>query len=132
MLFLIDKLLTVVFDSVDCGSEASLDLVNQESILLKCFDLIELIIEICSERVHIHARRIINFLTKLAYLAGLSVEENSDLEKLTSLDFIERLRGLLEKLFKNDKAKNNLYNEFKNLKNLKNINPIFLKMIEAI
>ena len=121
-----------MFDSVDSSSQTSLDLDNQERILLKCFDLIELIIEICSLRVHVHARRIINFLIRLVYLASYSVESNADLKKVASLNFIERVADLLKRLFRNDMAKNRCYEEFEQLQNAKNLNPTFLKIIENI
>ncbi len=120
-----------MFDSVD-SSQTSLDVDKQESILLRCFDLIELIIEICSLRIHAHARRIVNFLLRLVYLASCSVESNEDLKKVASLDFLKRLTDMLKILFSNDMAKKSCYEEFRQLQNSKSLNLTFLKIIENI
>lgn len=106
------------------NTQITLNFEDQEKLLLKSLEIIELTIDICSLRVHVHAKRIVNFLIRLLYLSSYTAEINSEFEC--------QIIGLINVLFKNEMARSSCYQEFTQLKKESDLNPQFLKLIENI
>ena len=127
--FLSDKILTIAFDCMD-STQINIDLAQQEKLLEKSLDLIECTVEVCSLRIHVHAKRIINFLIRLIYLYSHSVEDSNS--NGTCPDLIQRALSLIQSLFTNDLIKQKCYEEFGRLQSENDLNPIFRKFIKNI
>ena len=128
MILSIEKILTVAFDCVD-SSQITLNFEDQEKLLLKSLELIECTIEVCSLRIHVHAKRLVNFLIRLLYLISYSIQQEST--EINS-DLVDRIVALVKLLFKNKMAKVICYQEFIQLKKNRDLNPNFLRLIESI
>ncbi len=108
---------------------------QQEQLLDKSLDLLDCIIEQCSLRIHAHAKRIINFLMRLIYVACLAESASKPTETVSALKDIRIIRHALELLkilFQNVYIKNQYYQEFANVKNEKTANLNFLNLIYDI
>lgn len=152
----LEKQLTVLFDSIELGKVNSdfQPVSSNTHLVLFSLDLMQCIIQACFYRIHSHSRRIIQFLLKLvySYCQNRTVEsidamiksddcddqelmqnkENNDGgEQFRQLVCLKSLR-LVKMLFRNDRIRCSLYDDFKQVKSDAHLNRSFLKLIENI
>lgn len=119
----LEKYLTVGFDFVD--SVKSLDLeydenqmrVRQE--LAECsIDLVSCLIKNCESRMHVHARRIVNFCIKILYNYSVNSSDDNDFKaRVRDNVLLGRLAGLVKELMRIERVKSLLDSEMQQVAN---------------
>ena len=128
-----EKFLTIIFDCIE-NSNLGIDLERQESLINDALNLLENLIKVCFARVQGHAKKIINFLIMIIYLASLSNEGYNDKEYefFENICFIQKSVRILNGLWKNKIVYENCFKEFENLKEKSPSKKIFSKLIKQI
>ena len=118
---------------MDNSDQINFDLNEQELLLTRSLDLLSCIINVCSHRIHGHAKRIISFLVRLIYLASWADTQNKvATNNVEELYLIKRIVKLLKQLFENKIIKQNFYDEFKDLQTSHKSNTAFIHIINTI
>ena len=118
---------------MDNSDQINFDLNEQELLITRSLELLSCIINVCSHRIHAHAKRIISFLVRFIYLASWTDTQNKmATNNVEELFLIKRIVKLLKQLFENKIIKLNFYNEFKDLTTSHKSNAAFLNIINKI
>jgi hypothetical protein len=139
----LEKYLTVAFDFLDSVKTLKTNSMNEESTEIDTqlqvkqdlaevsIDFVLLLIDLCSLRIHAHARRILNFCLKILYF--YSFDSNNDEADTINDPIVVKIQDIIARLFKIEKVKNQLYEEFRELQNSENsLNPNFRFLIRNL
>jgi hypothetical protein len=121
----LEKYLTVAFDFLESVKLLNTKSMNDESpgmndqemevkqeLAESSIDLVALLIDTCSLRIHAHARRILNFCIKVLYFYSLDVTNDFHESDTLNNPTLVKIRSLIASLFKLEKVRNQLYKEF--------------------